>query len=69
MSVAVEIGRGTLKIREILAMRFQSIIALNKAAGKNMDVRVNGVLVGRGEPVVTEDRIGIKINEVIGSEN
>ena len=69
MLLAIHIGGGRLKIREILALRHQSIVVLNKIAGSSLDVRINGVLVGRGEPVPVHNRMGIKVNEILGKEN
>ena len=34
-------------------------------AGNNLDIYVNNALIGRGEVVVIEDRIGIKLNEIV----
>jgi flagellar motor switch/type III secretory pathway protein FliN len=43
----------------------QSIFELDKPAGGNLDICVNGTLVGRGEPIILEDRVQIKVNEIV----
>jgi flagellar motor switch protein FliN/FliY len=41
------------------------VFPLDKTAGNNLDVYVNNVLIGRGEVLVIEDRVGIKLNEIV----
>jgi flagellar motor switch protein FliN/FliY len=69
LQVSVELGRGKLKIRDLMALRHQSIVELKRAAGSNLDIRVNGLLLGKGEPVIHESRVGIQIHEIVDSEN
>jgi flagellar motor switch protein FliN/FliY len=66
--ISVELGRGKLKIRELLALAHGSIVALNRQAGSSFDIRVNETLLGKGEPVIHENSLGIKINEIAESE-
>jgi flagellar motor switch protein FliN/FliY len=43
-----------------------SIIELDRGPGTPLDVRVNGVLIGRGEVVlVNEERLGLRFVEVV----
>lgn len=63
MEVEVELDRRTVPIREILALETGSVIALSRAAGENVDVRMNGSLVAYGEIVVLEDKLGVRITD------
>jgi len=65
--VSIELGRSKLKIRDLLRLGTQSIFELDKPAGGNLDICVNGTLVGRGEPIILEDRVQIKVNEIVES--
>ena len=65
--VSIELGRSKLKIRDLLRLRRHSIVELEKAVGGNLDICINGTLVGRGEPVVLENRVQIKVDEIFES--
>jgi flagellar motor switch protein FliN len=67
--LSVELGSGKLKIRDVLALRHHSVIELKRAAGSALDIRVNGLLLAKGEPVIYESRVGIQIHEIVDSEN
>jgi flagellar motor switch protein FliN/FliY len=68
MELSIELGRGKLKLRDLLNLQYHSVFRLEQAAGSPMNVLLNGVLLAKGEPVVIEDRVGIKIDEVVDTE-
>jgi flagellar motor switch protein FliN/FliY len=59
--IEVEIGRPTLKLGDILALKEGSVVALPRSAGENIDIRVGGVPVCYGEVIVMEDVVGVRI--------
>jgi len=64
--LSVELGRTEIAIREVVNLGRGSMIELDRSAGEPLDVRVNGVLIGRGEVVViNEDRLGLRFTEVV----
>jgi flagellar motor switch protein FliN/FliY len=64
--LSVELGRTEISIREVVNLGRGSMIELDRSAGEPLDVRVNGVLIGRGEVVViNEDRLGLRFTEVV----
>jgi flagellar motor switch protein FliN/FliY len=67
MSVTVELGRARLLMRDLLALRAGSIVELDRAAGSPVDVMVNGTLLARGEVVVVDDELGVRITEIVGA--
>ncbi|MEG2688518.1 MAG: flagellar motor switch protein FliN, partial [Clostridia bacterium] len=64
LQVTVEIGRTKKKIKEILEFSTGTIIELNKQAGTQVDVFVNGQAVAKGDVVVVDDYYGVRITEV-----
>ena len=42
-----------------------SAVELDRQAGEPLDVLVNGTLIARGEVVVIEDKLGIRLTEVV----
>jgi flagellar motor switch protein FliN/FliY len=68
MDLSVELGRGKLKLRDLLGLKYHSVFPLEETAGSRLKVYVNGVLLGKAEPVVLEDRMGIKIDEIADTD-
>ncbi|MCR4600536.1 MAG: flagellar motor switch phosphatase FliY [Clostridia bacterium] len=65
LQISVEIGRTTKQVKEILALSQGSLIVLDKLAGEQVDVFVNGQQVAKGDVVVIEDNFGVRITEII----
>ncbi len=65
VTVAMEIGRTQLSVRNLLQLNQGSIVELDRLAGEPMDVLVNGTLVAHGEVVVVNDKFGIRLTDVI----
>ena len=65
IEVSVEIGRTKMAIGELLLLSKGSIVELNKIAGDSVDIYVNDKLLGKGEIVVVNERLGVRIMEII----
>ena len=65
LQIAVELGRTTKKIREILEFGQGSIIELDKLAGEPVDILVNGKTIAKGEVVVIDESFGVRITDII----
>jgi len=65
VTMSLEVGRARLTIGELLQLGPGSIVELDRAAGAPLDVLLNGRLVARGEVVVTDDRFGIRLLDII----
>ena len=68
LQVAVEIGRTTLPIREVLALTPGSIIELDKLAGEKVDILVNGRPIAQGEVVVVDENFGVRVTDVVSRQ-
>jgi len=55
VTLALEVGRGRMSVRELLQLAPGSIVELDRMAGEPLDVLVNGVRIARGEVVVVND--------------
>ena len=62
-----DLGETSLTIAEILKLEKGSVIDLNKPAGESVEVYVNGRIIGKGEVMVYEKNLAIRINEVLDS--
>lgn len=64
--LSVELGRAEIPIRDVVNLGRGSVIELDRSPGEALDVRCNGVLIGRGEiVVVNEERLGLRFVEVV----
>jgi len=62
-----DLGRVDMPLKEILKLEKGSVIDLQKAAGESVDVYINSRIVGKGEVMVYEKNLAIRLNEVLDS--
>ena len=65
VEISVEIGRTKMSIGELLSLSKGSIVELNRLAGESVDVYVNEKLLGKGEIVVVNERLGVRVTEIV----
>lgn len=65
VTIALEIGRAQVSIRNLLQLNQGSIVELDRLAGEPLDVLVNGTLIAHGEVVVVNEKFGIRLTDVI----
>ena len=65
LEISVEIGRTMKPIKDILELTQGSLVVLDKMAGEQADLYVNGECIARGDVVVVEDNFGIRITEIL----
>lgn len=66
--IAVELGRTTMLLKDVLTLAPGSIVELNKLAGDTVDLMIRGKLIARGEVVVVDDNFGMRITSICGQE-
>lgn len=64
-----ELGTNTMSIREILGLEKGSVIDLEKPAGESVELYINGRIFGKGEVMVYEKNLAIRINEILDSKS
>jgi flagellar motor switch protein FliN/FliY len=62
--VNVLLGTGVMSIRQCLALERNSLVELGQAAGEDLQLVVNGILLARGEVVIIEDSAALRITEI-----
>ena len=65
LDISVEIGRTQKRVKDILEFTKGSLIVLDKLAGEQVDLFVNGRCIAKGDVVVVEDNFGIRITEIM----
>lgn len=64
LEVTVELGRTRISLQELLKLDKGSVIRLGRTEGEPLDVQVNGRTVARGEVVVVNERLGVRVTEI-----
>ena len=65
LEISVEIGRTQKLVKDILEFSKGSLIVLDKLAGEQVDLYVNGRCIAKGDVVVVEDNFGIRLTEIL----
>ncbi len=68
LEVTVELGRTRKPIKEILEFNPGTVIELDKLAGEPIDILVNGKFIARGEVVVIDENFGVRVTDIINSD-
>ncbi|SFF96044.1 flagellar motor switch protein FliN/FliY [Desulfotomaculum arcticum] len=64
LDIWAELGEATLTVREILNLKEESIIELEKAAGDTVNLRINGREFARGEVIIIGNNLGIRVDRI-----
>ncbi len=68
VTIAMEIGRTRINIRNLLQLNQGSVVELDRLAGEPLDVMVNGKLIAHGEVVVVNEKFGIRVTDVVSPQ-
>ncbi len=68
VSMALEVGRTQISIRDLLKLNQGSVVELDQMSDQPMSVLVNGTLIAHGEVVVINEKFGIRLTDVISPE-
>ena len=69
LHVKIELGRAQKTIEEVLALGSGSVVELDRLAGDPVDIYANERLVARGEVLVLNDNLCIRVNEIASRES
>lgn len=65
LDVAVELGKTRIPVRDLLELDEGGVIRLRRPVNEPVDLLVNGLPTARGEIVVVDGRLGLKITELL----
>ncbi len=68
VEITAYLGETELTLEEILHLGVGSVIDLQKPAGESVETYVNGRIIGRGEVMVYEQNLAIRINEILDAD-
>jgi flagellar motor switch protein FliN len=65
LTVTVEVGRVRMPLRDLMRLVEGSVVELSRLATAPVDVLVNGSVIARGDVVVVDDELGVRITELL----
>lgn len=63
--VDIMLGHGEITLRVCMGLQKGSIVKLEQAAGADLALVVNGVTFGRGEVVIMDDSVSLRLTELV----
>lgn len=66
LPIEVILGTTTLSVRACLLLERNSIVPLAQAAGVDLQLAANGIVLARGEVVIVEDSTAVRVTEIEG---
>ena len=69
VSIHADLGRTVLPLLEFIKMKKEYVIDLHKAAGESVALYINNKMFGKGDVMVYEKNLAIRVNEVLDSKN
>ncbi len=63
-----ELGTTNMSVSDLLKLEAGSVIDLEKPAGESVELYINKRIFGKGEVMVYEKNLAIRINEILDSK-
>lgn len=63
VTLTLEVASAEISLAELMSVDNDSVIELDKLAGDSLDVKINGILFGKAEVVVVNDKYGLRLIE------
>lgn len=67
-SVCMELGSAMITVRELLSLQTGSVLELDRVAGENVDLQINGKVLAKGEVVVMNNHLGFRLVTLLNPE-
>ncbi|GMM93559.1 flagellar motor switch protein FliN [Qipengyuania sp. MTN3-11] len=67
--MTVELGRKSMRLRDVLALGEASVVELDRLTDEPLDMFVNGKLIARGEVIAQGGRFAIRVLEIAGASS
>ena len=68
IDLEVELDRKIMTLRELLRIEEGGVLRMSRSAGENIDILVDGKVIGFGEIVIIEDAMGIRVTDFRSDE-
>ena len=68
IELEVELDRKIMRFGDVLKLVVGGVLRMTRSAGENIDILLNGSLIGYGEIVIIEDAMGIRVTDFKSEE-
>ena len=68
IGLEVELDRKIMRLRDLLRLEEGAVLRMDRSAGENIDILVDGTVIGFGEIVIIEDAMGIRVTDFRSDE-
>lgn len=68
LPISMVLGQKKMSIRELMRLESGHVIELDRVAGENVDLVVNGKTVAKGEVVVMNNHFGFRLVTLLSPE-
>jgi len=65
LRLSVSMGKCQLTVKELMSLKENSVLKLDKATAEPVDVFLDDKLIARGSLIVVDDNFGVRINEIL----
>ena len=68
VELSAVLGHATVQVKQLLKLGRGAVVELDRRINEPIDLFVNKKLVGKGEVVVVDDRLGVSVTEMLKSQ-
>lgn len=68
LPMVMELGSTMITVRDLLNWQKDSVIELDRVAGENVDLQINGKVMAKGEVVVMNNHLGFRLVTLLSPE-
>jgi len=69
IELVIELGRTQLTVKELASLEKDDVVELNRLVSQPLDIVTGGRVIARGEVVIIEDAVGVRIIELVGRDD
>ena len=69
VNLVTDLGSTSIQTSEFLKLKKGSVLDLQKPAGESVEIYINNKIVGKGEVMVYEENLAVRINEILDSNS
>ncbi len=69
VNVSVELGRAQMRLKQVLALSEDSVVALDRLTDELLDVMVNGRAIAKAEVLAQDGRFALRIVELMHADD
>lgn len=67
VNVKTVLGKSSIKVSDLLKLGRGAVVELDRRVGETVEVYVNNKLIGRGDLIVIDGRLGVTMTEIFKS--